>query len=97
MKSQWSAVTIQRILRNEVYIGNLIQGKRGSVNYKVKEVEWKDKDTWVRREHAHEAIVSEEEFALANRLLELDTRRSRGARMCICFPASFSAATAGRI
>ena len=78
MKSQWSAVTIQRILRNEVYIGNLIQGKRGSVNYKVKEVEWKDKDTWVRREHAHEAIVSEEEFALANRLLELDTRRSPG-------------------
>ncbi|MCI9625662.1 MAG: recombinase family protein [Clostridia bacterium] len=78
MKSQWSAVTIQRILRNEVYIGNLIQGKRGSVNYKVKDVEWKDKDTWVRREHAHEAIVSDEEFALANRLLALDTRRSPG-------------------
>lgn len=76
IKSQWSAVTINRILKDEVYIGHLIQGKRGSVNYKVKEVEWKEKDTWVRREHAHEPIVSYEEFALANRLLALDTRRS---------------------
>ena len=76
IKSQWSAVTINRILKDEVYIGHLIQGKRGSVNYKVKEVEWKEKDTWVRREYTHEPIVSYEEFALANRLLALDTRRS---------------------
>ena len=49
IKSQWSAVTINRILKDEVYIGHLIQGKRGSVNYNVKEVDWKEKDTWVRR------------------------------------------------
>ena len=33
----WSSVTVRRILENEVYIGNLVQGKRTTPNHKVKQ------------------------------------------------------------
>ena len=35
-KALWSAVAVTRILKNEVYLGNLVQGKVTTPNYKVK-------------------------------------------------------------
>ena len=54
---RWNPDTIAQMLKNEVYIGNLVQGKTTHVSYKnhkKKKVEEKD---WVRCENAHEAII----------------------------------------
>ena len=54
---RWNPDTIAQMLKNEVYIGNLVQGKTTHVSYKnhrKKKVAEKD---WVRCENAHEAII----------------------------------------
>lgn len=72
--AKWSAQTIGRILQNELYIGNLIQGKEGVPNYKVKKKRPKPKEEWIRVEHTHEPIISDEDFFLVQELLKQDTR-----------------------
>lgn len=37
-QAKWSVVTINRILNNPIYIGTLVQGKRGTPNYKIKKM-----------------------------------------------------------
>ena len=59
---KWSAVAIKTILTNELYIGNLIQGKRTTVSYKNHKIINKDKSKWVRKENTHEAIIDEDTF-----------------------------------
>ena len=54
---RWNSDTIAQMLKNEVYIGNLVQGKTTHVSYKnhkKKKVAEKD---WCRIENAHEAII----------------------------------------
>ena len=73
-KGEWSAVAIGRILKNDLYIGVLTQGKTSTPNHKVKKCVTKPQDEWVRVENSHDAIVSEENFILVNTLLKKDTR-----------------------
>ena len=77
-KSGWSSTTVRRILTNEIYIGNLVQGKHTTPNHKVKKMYVKDESEWVRIEKNHEAIVSERDFELVQRLLVMDTRTAPG-------------------
>lgn len=74
--SKWSATTILRILKDEVYTGKLIQGKKGTPNYKIKEVVKRNADEIFVTENAHEAIISKKEFDLVQRLMQVDTRIS---------------------
>ena len=73
-KAEWSAVAVSRILKNEVYLGVLEQGKKTSKSYKIKERVDKSKDEWIRVENAHEPIVSREDFTLVAELLKHDVR-----------------------
>ena len=72
----WSSVTVRRILENEVYIGNLVQGKRTTPNHKVKQSYVKPEDDWIRIEKNHEPLVNERDFEIVQRLLGMDTRTS---------------------
>ena len=53
----WTPDTIAQILRNEVYIGNLVQGKKTSLGYKVHKSRKVKKEEWARKDNAHEAII----------------------------------------
>lgn len=77
-QAQWSAVAIYRILKNPVYIGTLVQGKRTTPNYKIKKTVVKSEGEWVCIENAHEAIVSPALFDLVQNLLLEDTRSPSG-------------------
>ena len=74
----WSAKAVNRIIENEVYIGNTLQGKSITLNYKNKKQIGKDKEEWIRVENTHEAIVSKEVFSIANTMLKRDLNNSRG-------------------
>lgn len=70
----WSNVAVGRILKNEVYIGDMVQGKRTTPNYKTRTQITKDESEWTRVEGTHEAIISRADFELVQRLLHEDTR-----------------------
>ena len=78
--SRWSAQTVLRILKNEVYVGVLAQGKREKVSYKVKKEIRKPQSEWIRVEDAHEAIISRRTFDSVQVLLGRDTMHSSDKR-----------------
>ena len=53
----WSGNAIMKILNNEAYIGNMVQGKVGIASYKNKQRVQKPKEEWVRAEGTHEPII----------------------------------------
>lgn len=76
---KWSAVQIKRILTNEVYIGNLVQGKQERISYKVKKRLNKPEAEWVRVKDTHPAIIKQSEFEVVQKLLQYDGRASKTA------------------
>lgn len=75
--AKWSYKAVHRILTNEVYIGVLAQGKRGTPNYKIHVVLDKDESEWVKVEDAHEALVTYEDFMSVRCMLGRDTRSTK--------------------
>lgn len=59
----WSIWNIKEILRNETYIGNLVQGKRTQRTYKQAwDTRYAPSDTWRIVKGTHEAIIDEATF-----------------------------------
>lgn len=58
----WNKTTVKRILKNELYIGNMVQGKRKKINYKSKKLLNLAEDSWIRVENTHEAIIDKNTF-----------------------------------
>lgn len=64
-QAKWSYNAVLRILKNEVYIGVLIQGKQTTPNYKVKIRVMKPEDEWVKVENTHEPIITYSKYIRA--------------------------------
>lgn len=75
--SKWDSKTVNRVIQNKVYIGVLEQGKTAKLNYKSKKEVKVSKEDWIITEDAHEGIVSKSIFALANKMLLRDVKRSK--------------------
>ena len=54
---RWKYYTVSHILENEVYIGNLVQGRTHNPTYKSKHSVPSDKSKWVIIENTHEPII----------------------------------------
>ncbi len=67
----WSKTTVWRILRNEMYTGVMVQGRRKKAGYKSKTVLPVPKSQWFRVEGTHEAIVDRATFDAVQRGLDL--------------------------
>lgn len=74
--SKWTPVTVKRILKNELYIGVTIQGKRQKINYKVRQSRDIDESEWIRVEGTHEPIIPRNVFDIVQEMLSRDTRTS---------------------
>ena len=59
---QWHSKTIQDILTNRIYTGDLVQNKRSKVNYKIKKVVKNNPNDYIIVENTHEAIVDKDTF-----------------------------------
>lgn len=75
-KYNWTPSTIRNILKNEVYIGNTVQGKRKSKSYKIHKVEKVSKDDWIRVENTHKGIIDKATFEKAQDLNQKEIRTS---------------------
>ena len=83
--AKWCATSVLRILKNELYVGTMVQGKTRKINYKVKVCMDVRPEDWVRVEGTHEPIVSREIFECVQNLMKLDTRTSPEEEMIYIF------------
>ena len=70
----WRYSAIADMLENEIYIGNMVQGKYGSVSYKSKQNKPRPKSEWYRVEGTHEAIIDRD---LWDRVQSLIAQRAK--------------------
>lgn len=66
---RWNPDTIAQMLRNEFYIGNLVQGKITSMGYKVHKFKKVAEKDWCRIENSHEAIIDMETWHKVQKIL----------------------------
>lgn len=67
----WNDVTVKSMLRSEVYIGHMVQNKRGTLSYKNKKQVDKPKEDWIKVENTHEPIIGMDTW---NACAEVDAR-----------------------
>ena len=72
----WSYFTITNILTNEVYIGNMIQGKSGVESYRSKQKVFYPIDQWIVVTGTHDPIIDQETWNKTQELIQ------RKATMC---------------
>ena len=56
----WKYFAISDMLENQIYIGNMVQGKYGSISYKTKQNKPRPKSEWYVVEGTHEPIIDNE-------------------------------------
>jgi len=68
----WTYSTINKILHQEMYIGNMVQGTR---HQRMRSKQCRiDKENWIIVENTHEAIIDKETWLTAQNLLNRRTR-----------------------
>ena len=70
----WRYAAVSAMLTNEMYIGNMVQGKYASASYKTKINRPVPKEDWLRVEGTHEPIIERE---LWDRVQEMIRERSK--------------------
>lgn len=66
----WSRATVGRILKEPMYTGDLVQGRRKKASYKSKKLLPVPREDWIVTPGAHEPIVDRSVFEAANRYLK---------------------------
>lgn len=77
----WCPRTIEEMLINETYIGNLTQGRRKKLNYKSKKEIRTPKEEWIISENTHEAIIDKATFDTVQKLLKKNKNKPTGKNM----------------
>lgn len=70
----WTYSTVNSILKNEMYIGNMIQNKTIRKTVRGKAMK-NSRENWTRVEHTHEAIIEISEWNNVQELLKRNTRQ----------------------
>lgn len=70
----WCDSTVRRMLSNEMYIGNMVQGKNTIISYKINQFKSIPKSDWIIVENTHEPIIDRETFDKAQSLFNRNTR-----------------------
>lgn len=71
----WSVDTIRDILKNEMYLGHMIQGKTAKLSYKSKKMIYLPKEDWIKVKNTHQAIIDKKTFETVQ--LFLKTNRNK--------------------
>ena len=70
---KWNSTVINKILRNKIYIGDLVQMQYTKVNYKIKKIVKVAKDEQVVIQNNHEAIIDRNTFNTVQEMLDKKT------------------------
>ena len=93
---KWHASTIRKILVNQHYIGNLVQGKTEAVNTVYKNRVNNSKDDYIVVEKTHEPIISEEQFNLVQDIIKSRKPNTKVSRKTHLFSNLIYCETCGK-
>ena len=93
----WPDSSVRRILRNEMYIGNMIQGKNTTISYKIKQCRAVPKEDWILVEGTHEAIIDRDTFQKAQALFNRNIRKPPKNDSVLLFSGLVRCGHCGRI
>lgn len=65
---KWTDVSVGQILKNEAYIGNMVQNKKGPMSYKNKKIIAKQPEDHIRVEGTHEPIIDMETWETVRKM-----------------------------
>lgn len=71
----WPDSSVRRILKNEMYIGNMVQGRNTTVSYKIHQCRAVPKEEWIKVTGTHQAIIDPEIFRMAQSLMGRHIRK----------------------
>lgn len=77
----WCESTISKILKNEVYIGNLVQGYNKKLSYKSKKMITLPKSEWIIVKDTHEPIIEKEQFYRVQEIFKNRARRCKNGEV----------------
>ena len=93
----WPDSSVRRILRNEMYIGNMVQGKNTTISYKIRQCRAVPQEDWIRVENTHEAIIDRETFEKAQALFNRNIRKPPKGDGVLLFSGLVRCGHCGRI
>ena len=77
----WTESTVSKILKNQTYIGNLVQGYNKKISYKSDKMKTNPKSEWIIVENTHEPIISKEQFWHVQEIFKSKTRRCKNGEV----------------
>ena len=78
LDSAWPDSSVKRVLKNRLYVGDMVQNKNRTKSYKVQVSVAVPEENWVIVPNTHAAIIDREKFETVQQLLMRDTRTSPG-------------------
>ena len=72
----WSSPTVYQMLHNQLYVGDMVQGRHKKVSYKSEKTIWLPQSQWIVVENTHEAIIERETFETVQMMMQGRTRSS---------------------
>ena len=70
----WSSPTVYQMLHNQLYVGDMVQGRHKKVSYKSEKTIWLPQSQWIVVENPHEAIIDRGTFETVQMMLKERTR-----------------------
>ena len=79
---KWGSATLMQLLRNEVYIGNMVQGKRKVSSFKTGKRIKTSQDNWITILNTHEPIIPPHEWEAVQKRMSkyLTPTEKRGSK-----------------
>lgn len=72
---EWNYHTVRTILRNQMYIGNMVQNVYNKKSFREKTIVKNDEKDWIIVEETHEAIIDKDSFERVQNLLDANFRQ----------------------
>ncbi|MFM1654056.1 recombinase family protein [Brevibacillus sp. B_LB10_24] len=92
----WCAMTVTNMLKNRIYVGDMVQGRYRIKSYKIHVQETVPEDEWFIVENTHEPIISREDFVKVQELLKKDTRTAPKQKTLYLFSGFLRCADCGK-
>lgn len=92
----WCAMSVSNLLKNRIYVGDMVQGRYRVKSYKIHVQETVPEDEWFIVENTHEPIISREDFAKVQELLKKDTRTAPKQKTLYLFSGFLRCADCGK-
>lgn len=95
-KPLWSAKTVNEILKNRLYVGDMVQGRQRVKSYKIHTQEQVPENEWYIVENTHEPIIDRAVFENVQQLLKRDTRTAPQQEKLYLFSGFLRCADCGK-